>query len=142
MGPVDTTEVLLGVFYVVHPHHRDPQRQDDKSQWTISPAEELTAFRTTITQRWFVGTLGWGLHVPDGTAEYLGTASGTALPLRRLFIAKFVEATPPTWHGYPSDHQRHPSNVPPAKLLKSWVDAGFLRLATMAKVLRGKPCNL
>lgn len=145
MGPLDQTEVVPGVFYVVHPHHRDPHQQNDKSQWTITPSEERDVFSGTVMRRWFAGTVGWGLHIPNGAAEYLGTgrAPHCDARLRRLFMAKFVrDAVQPSWHGYPSDHQRHPSNVPPEPVLKAWADSGFLRWATMAKVLKGRPCSL
>jgi len=143
MVPIDQFEVLPGIFYVNHPHHRDPANPD-KSQWTIAREYERDVFRITMTRHWCDSRTGWGLHTPDGLVQYLGRAR--ALPGEtgaRLFVAKFVhDITSPIWHGYPADHERHPSNIPPEPLLKSWGDAGFIRWAAIAKVLRGKPCSL
>ena len=145
MVPLDQTEVAPGVYYVNHPHHRDPA-QRDKSQWTISRDDERDVFRLTVTRRWYLSPTGWGLHLPNGVAAYLGHArdlTDTGREARRLFVAKFIQDMGNTvWHGYPADHQRHAANVPPESLLKSWAEAGFLRWSTISKVLRGKPCSL
>src|SRR5580692_934343 len=113
MIPLVPIEATPGFQYLNHPHHRDP-RERDKSQWTITPEEEREVFRLTVTSNWYVIPTGWGLHFQDGATEYLGNArvlGGAAREVRRLFVAKFTQDVGTTvWHGYPADHQRHPSN--------------------------------
>jgi len=139
MPPLDQKEIAPGIYYVNHPHHRDATNHD-KSQWTITGDEEEATFSRTVNQGWYKQSTGWGLHLPNGDPEYLGISrrAGPLNTARRLFIAKFVQdPNRPCWHGYPADHQRHASNVPPDTLLRTWCEANLLRWAVMSKIMKG-----
>jgi hypothetical protein len=84
--------------------------------------------------------VGWGLHLPNATVEYLGVdCSGTY----SLFIAKFVDGNRKGhWHGYPGDPQRHAADIPNPDVLRSWLDDKILSAAKIRKIARGQPCSL
>ena len=133
-----TYTIEPGVTYGVHPHHRN--RSPQKSQWDISRDQELDVFVNARDQHWLSKDLGWGLHIVRARVAYLGKAQDRT---RRLFMAKFVDGNrDQKWHGYPADHQRRPSDIPPAPILRDWMNSSLLRRAVVRKVLRGQPCSL
>ena len=135
---VSTYTIAPGVTYCVHPHHRNGTPH--KSQWSIPESQERNVFIHARDQNWLLQTVGWGLHVVNGRVEYLGTThNGT----RCLFVAKFVDASENhTWHGYPADHQRRPSDIPSVCILQRWMTSNLLRRAVIRKIVRGQPCSL
>ena len=80
---------------------------------------------------------GWGLHVVDGALILLGTVPGGI----ETKIAKFEFGSGPDWHGYPANPMRK-ADVPPARLLGSWVKDNLIKKYQMARLLRGTPCGL
>jgi len=130
--------IAPGIIYRVHPHHRN--RTPGKSQWTISENQERDVFVNSRRQNWLLGDLGWGLHIVAKRVAYLGVASN---PNRQLFVAKFVSSNRgQAWHGYPADHQRYTQDIPAEPVLHSWLTSGLLPPQKIAKIQKGKPCNL
>ena len=133
------TEIVPGVWYLNHPHHRSTTQKDTKSQWIISVAEEVQAFTHAHGNGWLQSSAGWGLHLESGIVAYLGTLySDDSL----LFIAKFVDGTATShWHGYPIDHRRS-YDAPSTAILNVWLVSKLLSAAQIRKIARGQPCSL
>lgn len=138
MRPVKQT-VLNGHTYLCHPDHRNGLAT--KSQWTIPEAAEKNVFKRAIVLNWLLTKDGWGLHLDEAAAAYLGTSAKASGSLRQLFIAKF-DGKAKVWHGYPADPQRRPTDTPPEVVLRAWLDLKYLRPQTVRKLLQGRPCNL
>jgi len=132
-------EILPGLKYVHKSDHRD--NTADKSQWTISEQEERSSFSLMYASKWIVeNDKGWGLHIIDKTADYLGVGVNRA---RDLFIAKFVDgAHSNIWHGYPADYVANNQDKPDRRVLQEWGTVGYISFGKVRKVLKGQPCNL
>lgn len=128
--------------YAPKADHRDNTQA--KSQWTISPAEEVACFNRTIEKEW-VGPphVAWGLHFnAAGIAQYLGTSALTHGEAYELFLAKFIDGNQnDTWHGYPADPSRHQQDIPPTSIRKAWMGT-HLRAALVRKIGKGQQCSL
>lgn len=122
--------------YQPNPVHRNGTQE--KSQWRITTPEELACFQATVENQWRLGNVGWGLHSPAGTPEYLGVAEDHAT---MVFIAKFV-GKQAIWHGYPADHQRNFQDIPDGTILDIWMKLNLIAAAKARKILRGQPCRL
>jgi len=132
------TSTKAECMYRHHPDHRNGTSW--KSQWTISEAAELASFELARSRGWLLGQVGWGLHIPIRSPEWLGVAQDH---LTRVFFAKFVGATAPVmWHGYPADHRRNAADIPADLVLKAWLMAALLSPAKIRKIARGQPCSL
>jgi len=133
-----TSELIAnGVTYQCHPHHRN--RNPNKSQWTITETEEIGCFRLTWVSAWIVDSAGWGLHLVNGSPDYLGMAQDRHT---RVFIAKFVSnGGQAEWHGYPADHGRT-SDRPHDEVIGTWLADRTLPAAKIRKIQKGEPCNL
>jgi hypothetical protein len=81
-------EIVNGIFYYHHPHHRN--WANNKSQWLITEPEETVCFRHALNQGWLLNQIGWGLHFQNNRIDYLGLAQDHQT---NVFIAKFV------WRG-------------------------------------------
>jgi hypothetical protein len=127
------------VTYAAHPHHRDVSRQQLKSQWTITEAEEVASFKSARGSGWIDLVQGWGLHRPKASIEGLGTATDGQTT---LFIAKFISKNSTPWHGYPADHQRRLEDVPTERHLREWLDQGLVSNAAVRKLVKQQPCSL
>lgn len=139
MAKINSHVIAPQVEYLCHPHHRNNNRK--KSQWRITEPQEVACFQLTHTQQWIVAAVGWGLHVVNNAASFLGVAQDRQL---QLFIAKFVSAANSggtQWHGYPADH-RASEDRPPDDVLGAWLAGGRLPAAKLRKVQKGEPCNL
>jgi hypothetical protein len=124
--------------YQPSPLHRN--NAPTKSQWTISEADERTAFETAEHKGWLIPSEGWGLHLRGDRPSYLGLAQDRA---RELFIAKFVgSGTPIVWHGYPADHQLHRQDVPPELVLNKWMQLALVPPAKIRKIAKAQRCRL
>jgi hypothetical protein len=134
--PVRYCSKLDAMKYVPNLRHRDGT--PGKSQWIISELQELASFEGAITNGWCMTHVGWGLHSPNGTPEYLGVAIDRCT---RLFLAKFVGGDL-IWHGYPADPQRNYQDIPHPILLREWLNDGLLTPARIRKISRGQPCAL
>ena len=125
-------------MYRHHPGHRNWTA--GKSQWIISEPAELASFEFARSRGWLLDQVGWGLHIPDQTPEWLGVAQDHRT---RVFIAKFVGATAPVmWHGYPADHRRNTADIPTERVLNAWLKAAIFSPAKIRKIARGQPCSL
>ncbi len=61
----------------------------------------------------------------------------------RLFIAKFVDSNKNNkWHGYPANHVKNNQDIPPEEILLKWVNAQYIRMALVRKLIGGKKCKL
>src|SRR2546427_2748787 len=99
--PIQEHEIVPGLVYRHHPDHRNGTA--NKSQWTITEPDERDTFRNAESRMWLLEDRGWGLHTPNGRAEFLGVSHDSHDLNRQLFIAKFVaSARPVVWHGYPA----------------------------------------
>ena len=121
--------------YLPHPHHRDPSRRDDKSQWLIPVPDEVACFHAAYMSNWGDGGKYWGLHAPNGLPQVLGTTPVSPF----AYIAKFVG---PVWHGYPVAHWIAPYDRPGMAVLNRWEQSGIIGRLTKSKIRRGKKCVL
>jgi hypothetical protein len=138
--PVHEFRIAVGVTYLIHQAHRDGTK--DKSQWTIEVPKELTVFAAALRAHWTDAAAGWGwgLHIVRGRVAYLGVGRDHEL---RVFVAKFLDGThTSTWHGFPADHRRGPSDRPPERVMKTWLETKVLAPAKVRKIAKGKPCDL
>lgn len=130
--------VIGGYVYVSKPDHRDGT--PTKSQWTISIDAEHACFTLGIGSNWKLDQRAWGLHLVDGTPNYLGHTAFDRDPRADLCIAFFQLAD--TSHGYPSDPKRSIREVPPDAVRSDWLTKGYLRPAVIRKIGRGLTCKL
>ena len=137
MKAVTLIPIAGSTKYGCHPHHRNGN--PNKSQWTITEHDEVASFKLAHTNGWCSSTTGWGLHVSQKRAEYLGTSEGG---VRILFIAKFVAADSDSWHGYPADPQAKVDDVPENRVLQHWLTHQFLAPSKVRKIIKRQPCSL
>ncbi|HET9283924.1 MAG TPA: hypothetical protein VFR24_18400 [Candidatus Angelobacter sp.] len=120
------------LVYVPNPVHRNNTR--GKSQWTINETQEVSSFNYSNNEGWIRETTGWGLHLVNGSPDYLGVARDHKT---QVFVAKFVDANKSrTWHGYPTDFL----DRPPEHILRGWKP--LLRTRILKKLSLGQPCSL
>ena len=136
MGTVRLDSRYAAVAYRANPVHRDGTW--GKSQWQISHDDEIECFDGARARRWFVGEVGWGLHLPGGRPDYVGVAQDHET---KVFVAKFTEDQD-VWHGYPADHRRNHQDIPTEYVLGDWMRARLLTPAKIRKLVRGQPCRL
>jgi hypothetical protein len=133
-------EILIrpGLTYIHKTDHRDGSRQ--KSQWIISQLDERGSFILMYDSNWKHDHIGWGLHIQDRCANYLGTDNtGTY----HLIVAKFVDGDRiEKWHGYPADHTYNPQDIPSRDILWQWKNMGYIGTCKVRKILKGQRCNL
>jgi len=138
MVAIKETKIVEGVIYIVHPDHRN--KTPNKSQWTIAKNLEICCFRLSHRSNWLMGQAGWGLHLVNGRADYLGT---NAKRTRKLFVARFEDRNGrQRWHGYPADPVERSRDMVPEAIANNWMIQALLRPAVISKLLRNKPCNL
>lgn len=124
--------------YQPHPDHRN--NNPNKSQWTISVAQERGSFSAADRDGWLEETTGWGVYRSGVKLEYLGRDKTKA---RRLFVAKFVRGREgEDWHGYPADHQANASDIPSKRVRREWLDNEVLPAHKLRRLARGQPCGL
>lgn len=125
-------------MYVINPHHRNGNT--NKSQWTISEADEIKCFDLAKNQGWVLGEKGWGLHVVGQKPTWLGVAQDHST---QLFVAKFVgDSSGVEWHGYPADYRNNHHDIPEEGILRKWLSESGLSAAKVRKIAKGQPCNL
>jgi hypothetical protein len=124
--------------YVVNVQHRNSN--PNKSQWVITPDQERAVFLRAHESGWLLPTVGWGLHVLEGAATYLGLSTDRE---RQLVVAKFVGGQSPIdWHGYPADHEVHPQDIPEEFVLDRWLSQGVLPAPKVRKIGKAQRCRL
>lgn len=129
---------ISGVTYACKPDHRD--NTPVKSQWRISIDEELDCFRFARSSNWIDDDRGWGLHLVDGAAVYLGVGVDRT---HELFVARFEGDQNNTyWHGYPADHTRRIDDIPTEAIAFQWIAAKLLGKSKVRKLLKGQRCKL
>lgn len=124
-------------MYSVNPHHRNGNV--NKSQWTISEADEIRSFELASANGWLLAEKGWSLHFVDLTATWLGVAKDRTT---QLFVAKFVGGQEIDWHGYPADYRNNNHDIPEEAILRSWLTQKHLSAAKVRKIAKGQPCSL
>jgi len=138
MPTVEFDEVTTGVYYGCHPDHRN--HNQEKSQWIISKAEEITSFLDGYRKAWVHDNRAWGLHYANGSPDYLGQAIDGG---RLLFVARFEDGNGnQRWHGYPADHQKKVGDRLPEELKQHWIRTNVLTPAKVRKLVKGEPCSL
>lgn len=125
--------------YAPHPQHRNAAFATQKSQWTISVADETHTFTSAVAAQWTSSNEVWGLYLVQAVPKVLGT---TALPNQfSVQIAKFV-GDQGNWHGYPVAHWLSPYDRPAYAVLEKWKIGGIINKAKLAKIYQGKRCSL
>lgn len=124
--------------YIPNPQHRNSQYAQTKSQWTITPVDELVCFNVANSNGWSNTAGCWGIFVLAGIPTQLGVSPRAE---HELYLAKFV-VDQGLWHGYPVAHWLSPFDKPPTDILKSWVDSGYINRAKFSKIHKGKKCSL
>lgn len=138
MTDINLVELLPGLSYLHHPHHRDGTPL--KSQWIIGHPEERICFINSYNRNWLLDNIGWGLHFIDESVDYLGVSHDRQ---RQLFIAIFMENQNQSfWHGYPADYQVNIQDIPSEEVLSKWLEDEILSPAKIRKIVRGKACRL
>jgi hypothetical protein len=128
----------VGTNYLFKSDHRNGGN-GKKSQWTITPPEELNCFETAHAAQWLEGSEGWGLHLNGTTPLVIGTAVGGAV----LKLAKFVDnAQPQSWHGYPADYRTKAQDRPSTRILLLWVAASHIQKHEAIRIRTQKKCSL
>jgi hypothetical protein len=124
--------------YATIDYHRNGH--PEKSQWTISEAEEINCFKLSENNKWLLQDHGWGLHFINGKADFLGIAQDR---VTLVFIAKFVAKSPANaWHGYPADYRNNSKDIPAECILKEWLNKKIISTAKIRKITKGQPCSL
>ncbi|WP_154990421.1 hypothetical protein [Priestia megaterium] len=125
--------------YILASHHRNKQN-NNKSLWTITPAEEVESFKLMYTNNWIIEkNKGWSIHRVGYTNGVLGLSPQN----EDVQIAKFVDSSNNLqWHGYPVDYRKSRHDRPESGILKNWVDQGIIKRTDMSKILRGKGCTI
>ncbi len=119
---------VSGLTYASKPDHRDNTAV--KSQWTINVEQEIECFRFTQARRWFDDDRGWGLHLENGSAAYLGVGIDRT---HELFVARFESDRNNTyWHGYPADHTRRTDDIPTEGIALQWIADNFVHFVHFA----------
>lgn len=121
--------------YQSHPHHRDPARSGQKSQWSIPIVDEVACFQAAFARGWGGPQKYWGVYTPNGSPQVLGRTPASPV----AFVAKFVG---PIWHGYPVAHWAAPYDRPEMEVLNRWEASGIINRPTKSKIRRGKKCAL
>ena len=130
-------QISPGLSYLHNPRHRDGS--PSKSQWTINYDQELTCFKKSHTNSWLSTDTGWGLHFNNRKVDHLGISCDR---LRRLFIAKFIaNSNPSYWHGYPADYQINVRDIPAVEILDAWIANKIFSPAKIRKISKGQPCG-
>ncbi len=138
MAQVKAHEIAAQVFYLINPQHRTRNRQ--KSIWKINQQEEVASFTLSFNKHWHQKSLGWGLHMVNGKAQFLGVAAPDHC--RPLMLAKFVDGNKNNhWHGYPADHERHAQDRPPVAILDTWLRTRTLTGRQIRNIQAGFPCK-
>ena len=123
--------------YQPNPTHRNIST--GKSQWSINKNEEKQSFNRSVQNGWILNDKGWGLHLPNGTPDWLSFAQDH---ITRVFIAKFVGNANHIWHGYPADYVNHAQDIPHQDIVFRWINANYFTGAKARKILRGQRCTL
>jgi len=143
MVQVGDHEIQPGARYQCNPEHRNGNRE--KSQWTISEQEERGVFSRTYTSGWIVEHVGWGLHIVNGSVNYLGVDRTRS---QNLIVARFIDDNNvEIWHGYPADPNRRSQQarikeIPPEEVQTEWLRGQILPKPKVRKLGRGEPCTL
>jgi hypothetical protein len=134
-------EIESGKFYIHKLDHRNGSRI--KSQWKINEDAEWQCFATASAQPISNQiTCYYWFHFEKGKIEYLGESKSEDLPVRDLFIAKFIsDPHSHDWHGYPADYQKNNQDRPPAIILDYWLKNNYLTAPKISKISQGKPCR-
>ena len=125
------------VIYTISKKHRG--QNPEKSHWTITMPKEVALFREALRSGYEDTYTAWNLYVVDGAACEVGRSVEDI----ELKIAKFVDSCRnEQWHGYPANYLKNNQDIPSAKVLRQWNNAGIISTATMKKIKGGQPCNL
>jgi hypothetical protein len=132
-------KTIQGHLYLSKADHRDGT--PEKSQWTIALEDEFASFDRTLSESWAQAKAGWGLHIVDDKARYVGrSALNYGASPKDLFMIFFNIAQ--VAHGYPSDPQRSKREIPPDSIRAAWLAKQYLRPVVVRKLGRGQPCKL
>lgn len=127
------------IYYTINPSHRR-SGNPNKSQWTITPEEEIYCFKLAVSNDWLENKIGWGIKQDQiGNLEQIGVS-----PLNEpLKIAKFRDDSQTNeWHGHPADYQQKQQDRPSTEILQIWRKQGIIAKHHITKIRSGKPCNL
>jgi len=129
---------VSGLTYGSKPDHRDNTAVN--SQWTINVEQEVECFRFTQARRWFDDGHGWGLHLENHSAAYVGVGIDRT---HQLFLARFEGDRNNTyWHGYPAEHTRRTDDIPTEGIALQWIARNYLAKSKVRKLLKGQRCKL
>jgi hypothetical protein len=127
----------LSCKYYYKADHRDKSHQ--KSQWTLTPAEELKCFIHSRNENWSEPYKSWGIWVNTNKLDELGKNYGE----EELNVAVFVDSyQKDVWHGYPADFKRDKWDIPPMKVLTIWRDKKYTTKSKISNARQGKTCSL
>lgn len=129
------------MLYTPNLQHRNASFAAQKSQWSISTADEINCFNQSVASRWSCSkNFQWGLCINGATPVYLGVSQ---LPQQySLFVAKFVSDQQSNWHGYPVAPWLSPFDKPSKNVVDIWKNSGLITSSQRARIMRGKLCSL
>jgi len=125
---------LSGDFlYQVNGHHRD--KNPNKSQWIVSPRDEVNVFVNSYNNRWFDdhdNDITFGLKVTNNKLEVLGTT----VKKKNSKVAKFSLYSN-IWHGYPADLLEK-KDIPSTRILREWRNSGYISKKQCSNIVQGR----
>lgn len=135
---IDLTARNTGNYIISSQHRRTGN--ENKSIWSLTYNDEVECFIQAMNGNWKEETEAWGIKVINNTLQVVGHTNNYTHELK---LAKFVDGSNTNvWHGYPADYLRKVHDIPKEKILKDWVEKGFLTKAKMCKIRLGQACNL
>lgn len=129
------------VPYTPNPQHRNQAYAYQKSQWSISLADEQRCYQTATAHNWLHNNAYWGLHIAQGQQNLAPLGVPPQPIIADLHIAKFV-CNQGNWHGYPVAHWMSPFDKPGENVVTDWHQNGHITRQAKSKIMRGKKCNL
>lgn len=124
----------MTIKYKANPVHRNGT--PGKTQWNklISEAEEELIFE-------FGNQNSWQYEKNIFSFKWNGQ---TPVPFidddNQLNYARFVGAS--DWHGFPANVKRSPSDLPPYKILKDWIEKKYTTRARVSKLRKRLRCTI
>lgn len=123
---------LLGDFtYQINEQHRD--KNPNKSQWIVSPKEEVEIFVDSYRNSWFDNDhISFGIKLNNSNLIVLGKTKNNL----DSKVAKF-SMNSKLWHGYPADLSML-KDIPSTIVLCEWCNLGYISKRQFNRIVQGR----
>ena len=144
LSPSKKSKYMTFKCYQIKDDHRNIGRIAFKSQWTISPQEELDIFCYGLINNWFGNNRNeiWSIHRSCNKEQSMINIGKDKNRKqnnknKKLYIAKFTSDHNETWHGYPvaalADEE-----MPPQHIRNQWRDLGLISKRDLTNLNKGQ----